>query len=459
MSRYVSITNEDGRDRDGSNDIASTHNSKLLGRRSFLGAAGGIAAAAAAGAGLPSVGAADEGDVVDVVDDLGCDPTGTEPVQHVVTGAVRPGVTLHFPAGRYLIDGTISVDGVDDVTIAGDDGAEFVVGNFYGYVLRVEGASGFRLDGLDVDQTVTNNAGNVAVFADDWELSDVTIYGDERNPQPGANGDHKFNVGVVSPDSTGVIRDCQVRGYTDLGRYRDVTGGIRASTRHHGTLYVQNTYVEGRGNNGAYCSRTNGPVIFEGCEHRNNNGAQFRIGHPESRVENCVAALDDRDLPDWVSAGRDANWRGLRAESDNRFDHGHAGAQFVETDVVVEHGEEFPIHSGIQIQRRWGGATIDACRVDVNANARAIAIDTVDWSEISGEETAVTIRDTTITSTASDGHLIVVGADRDGTRIENSCLDHAGEDGTGVVAESHVEFVDVSVDGSCGSDAASSEDQ
>lgn len=125
---------DDGRDRTGD---------RVIRRREYL-KAGAVAATMGV---VASGGASAEPEregirferVIDAVDDLAADPTGSEPVNGSLVGLSRNAL-VRFPKGDYLLDGRIEISGHDVLGFEAADGATIVGG-------RVD--SGFDLEGVD----------------------------------------------------------------------------------------------------------------------------------------------------------------------------------------------------------------------------------------------------------------------------------------------------------------------
>jgi hypothetical protein len=202
------------------------------GRRAFLQGAT-VAAASMVGLGITgSVTAETEYDVVlDVVDDLGADPTGEEPANDALATAVdtHRSVKIMFPDGTYVLDegaggdgfarwdfgegdeedrvGNVALVGEGNVTLTPPDGGRHNILTLWGEKLQIEN--------FIVDQTVHDTSTGITAVAEDRLLVkdvhyDGKVTGDymevDASGDPAIPDDPFCLVpGLLNEDGVGVI--------------------------------------------------------------------------------------------------------------------------------------------------------------------------------------------------------------------------------------------------------------
>jgi hypothetical protein len=236
---------------------------------------------------------------VDVVDDLGVDPTGSEPVTGRLAEAMAPGTLLQFPPGTYqLAPRPVEVPGPNVGFVATEPDAETVwrlAPDYHGPFLRCE-ADNLLFGGIDVDMSARpHQSGHMRIQAPSrFHVENVTYRG--RGQGPG----FAFQVAITdAPDGVGTLRGVRVPHGSRPDRYAPPGGGkgngrigVFAGLTHRGVLEIADCEFGEFGNNAVYASRTPGDVRVSDSYFLNNAPNSIRLSGAGSWAKRCVVELD-----------------------------------------------------------------------------------------------------------------------------------------------------------------------
>jgi hypothetical protein len=294
---------------------ASTGGS-ALGRRTYLQL--GVAATAAGLAGRATAATSRHGisfdRTVDLVDDLGADPSGSRRIDDALS-SVDEGTLVEVPAGTYQLGGRFTVT-EDRVGFVGTGDARFrLPSGFNGPFIHCDGPDQFLFEGIDVDMR-GDRSGHMRLHCRTrFHVEDVEYLG------RGTDTGYAFNVAVKSSSGTGRLRDVVVKKGHRIEDYNSGNGriGVWAGWRHKGTLRVESCDFREFGNNALYTSRCEGPVQVVDSYFENNSPASIRISGDGSYAENCTVRLD---LGQYTgpSIGQRFNARGIVIEQKKASD-------------------------------------------------------------------------------------------------------------------------------------------
>lgn len=179
---------------------------QILGRRGYLRWTAAAAAAAALGSGGASAGTTRHGitfaRVVDAVEDLEADPTGTEPVNQQLT-EIPTNSLVRFPEGDYLIDGRVSVSGHTQLGFESAGNATFI---------GTKKNSGLDISAVEIMYysgfVHADTGGSINHRVDGSELTRIrdVRYG-ETTMAPVSEADH---ASVVEVDATGTAATYEI---------------------------------------------------------------------------------------------------------------------------------------------------------------------------------------------------------------------------------------------------------
>ncbi len=298
-----------------------------LHRRTYLKAATGSLAAAGAFTGLatpittPNDADTDSSDLADqtvtadefqydttydVVDDLGMDPTGEEPIDDILGNHLESNTKLEFPQGTFRVTeytfdygnglhdfgmvgvesgATIVLDTSDDVTSS--SGAAWLS-------LGGGGSSNIQYEGLRHEAGNAPEAPRMQINVDDGLLVRDVLH---RGVHDGSKG--PFIFGIFTKDGSGLID-----GLHAPDGAPDGSGAVGLFVHQYtkGNLECRDCWIEGFPNNGLYESKkSTGTVTVNGGLYKNNNIANVRLAGSGGTVRDCCVVVNkphsDPDFP------------------------------------------------------------------------------------------------------------------------------------------------------------------
>jgi hypothetical protein len=405
-------------------DSGSTDDSFRPSRRSYLKAAGAAAVSVPLLAGEAAAATERHGisfdNVVDMVSDAGCDPSGNEACDSALQSAAGSNTLLKFPSGTYKFTEKNALNGYSNFGIVGEGDVTFTVPNdFNDKLLTINYGTGVLVENITVDQS--DAAPGVQVAPDDGlEVHDLAIVG--QSLVSGGDAENAFTPIVRSSGGEGMVSNLVAHNAGKLGAYARV--GVWIGATNKGTITLRNCNVEGFSNNGVYASRTPGIVQVEGGTYKNNDLSQVRIGSSGSYIDGVTA---ETDVSESNSPNPDdfLNGAGFRIEKPE----GGSGAVIRNSDVRV--GPDVHANAGIQVLSNYGDFSIENTRVEFNADGgysiRAMSPD-------GSDDASGTFHNVSVTGEASNLVGVLI-EDRAGTAVENSCIHQPGSGRTGLALD------------------------
>lgn len=310
---------------DTRNDRAGT-----LDRRSYLKIASGAAVAGGTAAGIVPTMASSRGmngeasdqtmapndvpdpddfqynDVFDVVDDLGMDPTGEEPIDDVLRDHLASNTKLEFPQGTFRVTelvynygkglhdfGMVGVETGATIVLDTPDSATPSPGASW-LSLGGSGSYNIQYEGLRHDVGGAPEAPGMQINVDDGLVVRDVLH---RGVHDGSKG--PFIFGLFSEDGTGLIDELRAPDGAPDG-----SGAVGLFVHQYmkGSLELRNCWIEGFPNNGLYeSSKSTGTVTVNGGLYKNNNIANVRLAGSGGTVQDCCVVVDephsDPDFP------------------------------------------------------------------------------------------------------------------------------------------------------------------
>jgi hypothetical protein len=418
-----------------------------FGRRDYLKIAG-AAATMTAGAGVLSE-VADAATTVhgmtfdrtvNVVEDLGVDPTGQDPVDSEIERAATDGTLFVFPEGEYLWAGTASFSDRELVGFQGSGNVRLVFPqgyNQYFFVARTRQVlfENFVID-IQADDTVT---GMKVLCPEGFHVENVEFLG--RGTHSDSRLPYALLPYVTSAGATGVVKNVVAKQGSAWAHYKgaDGRGGIYVGVGHEGTLRVVDCHFEEFGNNGIYASGCPGDVQVIGGVYRNNNVAGVRFGGDGSYVEDALIEVDPAKYTGpRTREDRSFNMRGVViAQKPEKNGFKGPGSAIRNCDIRVV---ENPSNTEAAVSIWYAAQTVEITdtRIRMDANSPAIARDGQDGTSVrpaSDDPRWVRCENVSITGDAAGGAAIVLD-DANGSYVTNSCLNQTGSNRDGIVFRS-----------------------
>lgn len=342
---------------DGTDDeTAGTGENATFSRREWLKYGGTIAGAAALGVGVSQTATAATTrhgisfqNEVNIVDDFGADPTGSEAIDGALNQAISDNTLIVFPEGtyqfrqRHVVNGLrVGFLGEGDVTVKAPSGFnnQFLISG------TNDPAKEVLFENIDIDHSANNSVAGLRFNTrNGFHIQDVEFLGrgtHSNNEVVGA-----VTVSIGNRDADGVIKNVVARKGSAWGHYNGGRGriGIGVFWPHRGTVKVIDCVMEEFGNNGMYATRHNGNVQVEGGLYRNNNAANVRIHGEGSYCKGVTVEVD----PD--------KYTGPNSQTNNAFSL---------RGIVFEQGHE----------KAWGwkspGTYIEDCTVIIRQNSSGV---------------------------------------------------------------------------------------
>ncbi|WP_143423328.1 putative sodium/potassium/calcium exchanger [Halegenticoccus soli] len=406
----------------------------LLGRRSYLQMAGAATAALATGAVGTAAAVSEKNydNVVNVVE-AGADNSGGESIDDVLSEHVGDNTMMKFPKGTYKLDG-LSESGLKNFAMVAPEGATLIPGSKD--ILRFKDARGVHVEGFDVD-----GAARVIIYAvegqntlKNWRLL-------ERQEQD----THGSVLQCVNEDTVVTLEnvDFSKGGEGTATWIRPPIKGDYPSGENvvdlepSGTINFINCKMEAWDDEGLYASAHPGPLNVIGGRYANNNLAQVRTGGVKARVKGVEIVCDD------VSATpRDQNMRGIWMKE------GHV-LTIEDCDIIME---EVPYSSGAIVNGVEGAEMhVKNTRIQTNTDAQPIyAKSPKSWpfrapsQDEAPPSRKIVVENVNITGDAPDDAAIQING-RDGSTIENVCIQQGSGDGIKIVDADGVTVANASV--------------
>jgi len=264
---------------------------------------------------------------IDVVADLGADPTGSDPIDDIIDEHYRDGTVLEFPPGSYLVERSHhfnSGENVDrwgmvgtgasrrDVQFVFPKGNETANPTDRHYVLNVQSGTDHVLADMTMQQTpdTVTGVGMILALSDGLHVENFEFAG--FNPVGQYAPGSCIIAGLRDVSGVGTIKHFVATGGGVMDTYPHRRNAILCGAFHRGELRLLDHDIRNMGSNAHYTSNHRGCVRTEGCYFENNDNANIRIsggqsgGHPtkDSWAKDCTVVVDidaAKDPPDGES--------------------------------------------------------------------------------------------------------------------------------------------------------------
>lgn len=414
-------------------DEQSGHSLPVSARRSFMKkAALGVGALAFGITGSGSAGASTTrhgisfDNVVNLVDDFGADPTGSEPVDSAVENAAAADTLVMVPDGEYRFSGEVLVSPAGNVGFLAEDGASprFVApAGHNDHLLNVYHLPRALFEGIDIDiREADTTAGLRFDIEDQVHVEDVEFLG--RGTHPDSRVTNALDVAVTNATGTGTIRNVRALKGSAIGHYKSGDGrvGVFVGRANVGTVRIEDCHLEEFGNNGLYCSRTTGAVEVVGGTYRNNNVSGVRIGGSASYVDGAVVEVDLGSYTGPTTRMDKAyNTRCIVLEQNNVTKTPGATIRDADLRIASADNSQAAVHFW-----GWTGET-----AGVISNTR-IQVDEGGVPAVYAEDSQLTMDGVSLTGSAIDRRAMVIeGTAASGSAVTNSCIEQTGDNRDG----------------------------
>lgn len=435
-------------------------------RRGFLHTAVGAVAAGATIAATSTSATADEeyGQVIDIVEDLGADNTGSEPINDALAEAVEDvtydvggmddipdldqdddGVKIVFPEGEYVIHegdggdgfarwsfgdgeeqahlGKIALEGQGEVVLRPPDGGRHNILTLWGRDIVVENF-------IVSQQAHDTSSGITAVAEENLLLKDILFDGkvtgdyvetphwqdDDYDPDDVLDDPKCIIPGLLNEDGEGVIEHVRAPDGVETHSRK---GGCWVNFVHTGDLLFKNCEFSNMSDNAIYGSPPGlghggqGSVQVENSLFVNNNVTAVRLGSPGSSAENCTVITEPGEIPatPWGAITSRAGWVWYTFEGyyeDMDVIHGHTSGT-----GIIDHGDNT---QDVELAVR-------NCRMEFDHGTEAIRFNDPGVEHLEVSDLSVT---------GSGGPGSVINAANCSIEMENLCIHQTAAGRTGI---------------------------
>ncbi|MFB6159816.1 MAG: hypothetical protein ABEJ61_01410 [Haloferacaceae archaeon] len=388
--------------------------------------------------------------VYDAVDDLGMDPTGSDPIDDALDEAYGDDVRIEFPPGEYLFTRSHGYnDDVDTFELVGLGSSrrdvQFVVPDGYdSYFLNVRSGRNHVLKNFSIDITDDSVTGVTTIVKQDDGLlvEDVELIGFSPDDEKFDGAGRDFAFSIDTRDGVGTVRNLVDTGGGIIKDYPYRRIAIWVSGSHVGELDIVDCHVENCGGAPVYGTRHQGCVRVEGGLWKNNDHQQLRVsgGHPEKRswIRDARVVIDFQSVPDDLIRDPLTGIRGIWVES-NRHWNEDLLIENVQMDVVSLAGDQ-TLPACIEVDETHGSVDVVDCTINNAVDASAVSA-RPPRSELDGP-TRVNVQGSSFTGTAGSIEFDA----RDGSQVSTTCLSLTNDDGVVVRDSDNVAVSDATID-------------
>ena len=380
--------------------------------------------------------------VVNAVDDLGMDASGSKPIDSALQSTMKDGNTLvEFPPGTYLIDGQLTEGELNSWGIRGlgenPTDVTFVTNPGEGKrIIKSGDGNGILIENVafDYSQKRAGSLGLILKAQDNLRVQDVHFVGFNPNEEEG--GVVNLSPQILSTDGTAVVDGLVRKGATDIRPHRHLSGpanppGIMwLGKKHKGTLVVRNSHLENAGENGIYASAPSGSIQIENSVFKNNNQAALRMGGKGSYVKNSRFVVDtsESDNENGLINPHSIIW-----ETDKR---GETGG-YIEGCEFDYRNAPKKTTAAIWADGSVGEFTVRDTRIRIDTpEIAAIKLDDPTSSRLgvpSDRPWGVTLEKVSVTGSSAGSLPAIDVTNRPGTTVKSCCLQlSADRDGIGI---------------------------
>jgi hypothetical protein len=237
--------------------------------------------------------------VVNAVEDLGMDHTGSQPIDSQLNDALQTGTLIEFPPGAYLLEESHLIEGLDRVGIRGIGTSRHDVrlvpaqGNAIKPLDSGTGAGRILVENLAFDEREDNETQLSLLLRTSGGtiVKNVEFLG--RTPDD--DGDRfNYTIGAEVTDVHGLAVFEEVYAGLDApAKPVEYPNGVEffwGGPAHNGEVIFRNPVIHRRNSNGVRFTNSSGVVTLLGGEFVNNQNANVRFGagtHP-SKVSSAT---------------------------------------------------------------------------------------------------------------------------------------------------------------------------
>ena len=369
--------------------------------------------------------------VVDAVTDLGLDPTGSTPIGDPLEDALNSGALVAFPAGDYRVTREISIGARSGILGMGDDrsAVTFVPDTgFKSIWLRFEDPPAFLIENVTLDRRADyeTSIGMMGNVHQNLQIHEVEYAG--WTP----SGPQMLVANVRDAGGQLLIDGFYRLGPTRFEAYPDSSLDIYLGTVSEATHTLRNVEIHNGSESAIYAGKAPGPVVVEDSYFKNCVHTAVRVAGENSAVRRTTVVMDTGEWDsrnEVVESTYDGEaqielHRGIWTQC-NEYEK--AGPLVEDCEVIVRNCPGGI--AGIFNNGDCGGIRIQNTRVQCDADdVRPIYI-AEEWNhDVMNPPYFAQLDGVSVTGTVRNRPAIRV-VERDGTTIQNCCIDVPNTDG------------------------------
>jgi hypothetical protein len=382
------------------------------------------------------------------VDDVGLDPTGSEPMSSKLEAVADDNTLIEFPDGEFLMNWTDLRQDLNHFGLAAASGASPVLKpagtiDEYGKLGLWMAGSNLLMEGFTIDVSGPDRGMATALKAHDGTLliRDIHIIGlwnTAENP---------FHVKLENPNQEGLITNVIANDGQETD-HSVSANPIKVEIEHAGDLYITDCEFShwGKAIYDPSSQREplergydvgDGNIHVDNCYFHNNNAASVRTGSG-STIRNSKFVVDDS------TEGETVSWEDPVPTTDGVVNARHIRCKgdLGDTGVTIEdctflHTSSASGGGIIQSSSRAGGHTVRNCSIRCDS----VNIDPIRFRKDSTNTGPSTFDNVTIVGSGGRGRAAYVYR-RDGMEFKNCCFSLSDSDQDGIV---FIESTDASV--------------
>jgi hypothetical protein len=379
---------------------------------------------------------------VNAVEDLGWDPNGNRNISIPTDN----GLLIEVPPGEYVFPGSGGSTGVVQTSLQnwgirglGNDPNDVVFRTSNGkstrFINSYGSSEGILLENVTFDNTMNKRGGDIGSTLrarDNLEVHNVDHIG--------FSGKEPYCRWSILPTITTSGGVANIVNYRKTGPswfvgHGSSDGGGGVFQNHKGHINFTNCRIENQGGDGGlYTGKHPGKIVFENCYFANNDMAVIRTG-AGSELRNCTIVMDwDNAHPENILDGAD-DPTGTSGTYFSSAQFGKSGGGIYDCEFILKSTYARGL-AGIAINPSDGNMDIHNTRIqnDIDGMAALWAMDPADQRfgshKTPSRPWGLDIRGLSVTGSSNmrgDAAVFIEG--RDGTTIQNSCIEAPNSDG------------------------------
>ena len=404
-------------------------------------ATGNSSSGSGSGSGVSGGATPNFSNVVNAVEDLGCDPNGGSPIDDALSG-VNDGTLVVFPGGDYRLAGEVQFSG-NTVGMVGEGydeasgppepggGAATLIARNQDSRINLDAESGL-LANLILDQSGSSTGISFVVRSQGFVTArDIRVTGvlEKTGSTADENTNHpQCSLIAESSEATARVERFVSRG-TGIPGDKNVGGvpAIWVGDGNKGTAQIVDCKVQGSADNGIYGSRTPGDTQIVGGTYFNNEVSQIRICGKGSFADGVTLGADADSYSGPTGSSGGFNQKiGMQIVKIEQPSHISKPGGVILRNAEIQARSANNMGAVIYVRGHGGALKLDNCRVTNNTQWASVLASEPgsSYDPASPPPHNITITNSLFQGTQSDEIVKVEG--RPQSTITNTCFQSDG---------------------------------